>query len=97
MLFASNTSSLSYRYYSITFNLSFVNLPTVTYSLNNYQSSNRFYYQNIQTAISWTGRESFTLEVNPILITAIVKFSICYLAIDDRDNFVLLAKSYLNV
>lgn len=97
MLFTSNVSSLSYRHYFITYNLSFVNSPSVTYSLNNYQALNRFYYQNIQTSLSRVGREGFTLQVNPILITAIVKFSICYLAIDDADSFVLLFRTYLNV
>lgn len=97
MLFVSNASSLSYKFYTIPYNLSFVNLPSITYSLSNYQSSNRFYYQNIQTAISGTARDSFTLEVDPILITAIVKFSICYLVIDDPNSFVVLMRSYLNV
>lgn len=97
MLFSSNSSSLSFQNYIITYNLSFINLPSITYSLNNYQSSNRFYYQNIQTSVSRIGKDSFTLDANPVLITAIVKFSICYLAIDDGANFVVLMKTYLNV
>ncbi len=97
MLFNSNTSALSFKNYKIPYNISFINLPSINYGINNYQSRFRFYYQNIQTSISRIERDNFMLSVNPIQLTAILKFSICYLAVDDPVNFVILMKSYQNV
>jgi hypothetical protein len=97
MLFNSNTSDLSFKNYLIPYNKTFINLPSIAYGINNYQSGNRFYYQNIQISISRIERDCFMVDVNPIQLTSIHKFSICYLAIDDPVNFIILMKSYQNV
>ena len=71
--------------------------PSIFYSINDYQSASRFYYQNIQTSLFDVKRDRFGIDVNPIQITNVRLFSICFMAIDDTTNFIILARTYLNV
>ncbi len=97
ILYSNTAWQLTYKQYTVSFSKAFNNTPSIFYSINDYQSSSRFYYQNIQTFVSGAQRDSFVIVVNPVQITTIHLFSICFMAIDDPLNFAVLSRSYPNV
>jgi hypothetical protein len=59
--------------------------------------NDRMYYENIQTFITSINQTSFSLSVAAIQSTNLNKFSISYLASQDKTYMLMWIKSYLNV
>ena len=59
--------------------------------------NDRMYYENIQTFITSINQTSFSLSVAAIQSTNLNKFSISYLASQEKTYMLMWSKSYLNV
>lgn len=59
--------------------------------------NDRMYYENIQTFITSINQTSFSLSVAAIQSTNLYKFSISYLASQEKTYMLMWSKSYLNV
>lgn len=55
------------------------------------------YYENIKTSVTSINHTSFSLSVAAIQSTKLYKFSISYLASQDKTYIMMWSKSYLNV